>query len=133
MDVDHADTLAEARAVLDRYEAALMANDVAVLDELFWDDPRTVRFGVGEILLGADAIRRFRRSRAGSGYPRRERLETLITTFGRDIAVTNIVFRRLGDGTIGRETKILARLPGIGWRIVSAHVSLAPPGTAIER
>ncbi len=133
MDVDVPDTLAEAHAVLDRYEAALMANDVAILDELFWDDPRTVRFGVGEILLGADAIRRFRHSRAAAGYPQRERLETLITTFGRDLAVTNIVFRRLANGTIGRETKILARLPGLGWRIVSAHVSLTSPGTVIDR
>ncbi|MCS6854700.1 MAG: oxalurate catabolism protein HpxZ [Elioraea sp.] len=133
MDVDDAETLAEASAVLERYETALMANDVAVLDELFWDDPRTVRFGVGEMLLGAEAIRRFRRSRAAAGYPRRERLETLITAFGRDLAVTNIVFRRVAEGTIGRETKILARLPGLGWRIVSAHVSIVPPGTAIER
>ncbi len=133
MDVDDPDTLAEARTVLDRYEAALIANDVAVLDQLCWDDPRGVRFGVGEILPDADAIQCFRQSRAGTGYPQRERLETLITAFGRDLAVTNIVFRRLADGTIGRETKILAPLPGLGWRIVSAHVSLTPPGTAIER
>ncbi len=131
MKIDEPEIVAEVRAVLDRYETALMSNDVPVLEELFWDDPRTVRFGAAEILLGMEAIRRFRRGRGG--YPARERLETLITTFGRDLAVTNIVFRRLGDGTIGRETKIMARIPGQGFRVVSAHVSLVPPETTIQR
>ncbi len=110
-----------------------MTNDVAVLDELNWDDPRTVRFGVGEIPVGADAIRRVCHSRAASGYPQRERLATLVTTFEHDFAVTNIVSRRLADGPIGRETKSLAPLPEPGWRIVSAHVSLTSPGALIDR
>ena len=46
--LDDPAVLAEARAVFDRYEAALMANRNAELDEIFWADPRTVRFGVTE-------------------------------------------------------------------------------------
>ncbi len=36
---------AEVSAAFYRYEAALVSNDVAVLDALFWHDPRTVRLG----------------------------------------------------------------------------------------
>jgi len=132
MEIDSPEVVAEVRAMIDRYETALMTNDVATLEALFWDDPRTVRMGVNEILVGMEAIRRFRRAQTG-GYQARERLEVLVTTFGRDLGVTNIVYRRLATGLIGRETKILARLPGLGWRIVSAHVSLTPEGTPTER
>jgi hypothetical protein len=109
-----------------------MSNDIPTLEALFWDDPRTIRFGVGEILVGIEAIRRFRRAQTG-GYRSRERLEVLITTFGRDIAVTNIVYRRITTGMIGRETKIMARIPGLGFRVVAAHVSLNEAGTPVQR
>lgn len=132
MEIDLADVVAEVREVLDRYETALMTNDIPTLEAIFWDDPRTVRLGVGEILFGIDAIRRFRRAQTG-GYQKRERLEVRITTYGRDFGVTNIVYRRVATGMIGRETKIFARIPGTGWRVVSAHVSLNPEGTPIER
>ncbi len=46
------DVIAEVRVVFDRYEAALQANDVPVLEELFWNDPRTTRNGAGENLYG---------------------------------------------------------------------------------
>lgn len=132
MELDIPEVIAEARAVLDRYETALMTNDIPTLEALFWDDPRTIRLGVGEILVGIEAIRRFRRAQTG-GYQSRERLETLVTTFGRDFAVTNIVYRRIATGMIGRETKIMARIPGHGFRVVSAHVSLNEPGTPVQR
>jgi hypothetical protein len=32
-------------------------NDVPTLEALFWDDPRTIRYGIGENLYGMDAIR----------------------------------------------------------------------------
>jgi hypothetical protein len=132
MELDIPEVVAEARAVLDQYETALMSNDIPTLEALFWDDPRTIRFGVGEILVGMDAIRRFRRAQTG-GYQQRERLEVLITTFGRDVAVTNIVYRRVATGMIGRETKIMARIPGLGFRVVSAHVSLNEVGIPVQR
>ena len=62
VDIDDPEVLAEVRAVFDRYEAALMANEAAVLDDIFWADPRTVRFGIAEILYGHEAIRAFRAS-----------------------------------------------------------------------
>lgn len=117
--------LAEVRAVFDRHEAALMANQTAVLDEVFWADPRTVRFGIAEILCGHDAIRPFR---AGAkAFAQRVRKRMHIVAFGRDVAGTHLENGRVGAGLVGRETKILARMAE-GWRVVAAHVSLLGQG-----
>jgi hypothetical protein len=115
--------------VFDRYEAAIATNDSAVLDSSFWDDPRVVRYGITEILYGIEAIRAFRAS--VKSYAPRAQKKITITSFGRDFATTNLEFQRLDSGLVGRETKIMARIPGQGWRVVSAHVSLlaqADPG-----
>lgn len=122
MQIDDPQVLAEVRAVFDRYEAALMANDSPVLDEIFWHDARTVRFGITEILYGHEAIKAFRASI--KAYAQRVQKVVHITTFGTDFAATHLEYERIGTGLIGRETKIMARLPGLGWRVVSAHVSL---------
>jgi len=129
VEIDNPDVIAEARAVFDRYEAAIAANDTEVLDASFWPDPRTVRFGVTEILYGIDAIRSFRAT--VKAYAPCVARRVHITAFGRDVACTHLEYERVGTGLIGRETKIMARLPEHGWRVVSAHVSLlaaADPG-----
>jgi len=122
MEINNPDILAEVRAVFDRYEAAIAANDSAVLDASFWDDPRVVRYGITEILYGIEAIRAFRAS--VKSYAPRAQKKITITSFGRDFATTNLEFQRLDSGLVGRETKIMARIPEQGWRVVSAHVSL---------
>ena len=122
MEINNPEIIAEVRAVFDRYEAAIAANDAAVLDSSFWDDPRVVRYGITELLYGIEAIRTFRAS--VKSYAPRAQKKITITTFGRDFATTNLEFQRLDSGLIGRETKIMARIPGQGWRVVSAHVSL---------
>ncbi len=132
MRIDDPAVIAEARAVLDRYEDALMNNRTEVLDEIFWADPRTVRFGITEILYGHDAIRAFRAS--VKNYAQRIQRKVHITAFGPDFACTHLEYERVGTGLIGRETKIMARLPE-GWRVVSAHVSLlatGDPGRAMK-
>lgn len=113
--IDDPAVIAEARAVFDRYEAALMANDTATLDAIFWNDPRPVRFGVTEILYGHEAIRAFRASVAQ--YAQRVQKRVHITSFGTDFACTHLEYERVGTGLIGRETKIMARLPALGWRV----------------
>ena len=60
MEIDLPEVVAEVRAAFDRYEKALVTNDVATLDALFRDDPRTIRYGVAEILYGYDEIKAFR-------------------------------------------------------------------------
>ncbi|MEO5669287.1 MAG: oxalurate catabolism protein HpxZ, partial [Ramlibacter sp.] len=89
MEIDLPEVLVEVRAQFARYEKALTGNDVAVLDELFWRSPHTLRYGLGENLYGFDAIAAFRSGRPAAGLDR-EVLRTSITTFGRDFATANI-------------------------------------------
>ena len=116
------EVLAEVRAQFERYEQALTANDVAVLDELFWNSPHTLRYGATENLYGYEAIQAFRASRPSQGLAR-ELLCTVITTYGRDFATANCEFRREGSARTGRQSQTWMRT-GQGWRVVSAHVSL---------
>src|SRR3954470_19571395 len=126
MEINDPATLGEVTAAFARYEAALATNDVAVLDELFWNSPHTLRYGVGENLYGYEAIAGFRAGRPAQGL-QREVLKTVITTYGRDFATANIEFRRAGSDRTGRQSQTWLRTPQ-GWRVVSAHVSLlAPP------
>lgn len=121
--VDLPDVKAEVEAAFARYEAALVGNDLAVLDELFLDSPATIRYGGGENLYGIAAIRDFRRGRPSAGLSRSlER--TQITTYGRDMAVAATLFRRdSAPGKIGRQMQTWIRTPD-GWRVAAAHVSV---------
>jgi hypothetical protein len=121
MAINLPDVLAEVTEAFDRYERALVANDVAVLDELFWNSPHTLRYGVGENLYGYEAIAAFRAARSAPGE--RQILRQVITTYGRDFATANVEFRRTGAQQTGRQSQTWLRTPA-GWRVVAAHVSL---------
>jgi hypothetical protein len=132
MDINLPDVHAEVSAVFALYEQAIVGNDVELLDELFWQSPFTVRYGVGENLVGIKAIREFRASRSPVGLARALR-NTVITTFDRDFATAMTEFVRPAfeqDGQlrrVGRQSQAWARTarPGHGgWRVVAAHVSL---------
>ncbi|WP_373870090.1 oxalurate catabolism protein HpxZ [Azorhizobium oxalatiphilum] len=120
--------MAEVEAAFARYEQALVSNDVAVLDELFWDDGRTIRYGGGENLYGIGEIRAFRNARSPQGLMRAIS-RTVITTFGTDFATASTLFVREGmSGKVGRQQQTWVRRPE-GWRVVAAHVSvIADPG-----
>lgn len=120
--IDRPAVLAEVNAAFYRYEQALISNDIDVLDDLFWHDARTVRYGATESLYGIDEIRDFRQRRPANGL---ERLleNTQITTFGEDMAVASTEFHRPGSNRRGRQMQTWVKLP-CGWRIVAAHVSL---------
>lgn len=115
------EVLAEVTHQSDRYEAALVANDVAVLDELFWDSPHTLRYGATENLHGYAAIQAFRAGRSPQGLARTT-LRREITTYGHDAATVNIEFQRAGQTATGRQSQTWVRTAE-GWRVVSAHVS----------
>jgi len=123
MKIDLPDVLAEVTAQFARYEAALVTNDVAVLDELFHDDRRTLRYGIGENLYGYDAIMAFRAARSPVGLMRKT-AQTVITCYGRDTAVASTLFYRDAlPGKVGRQMQTWVRFAQ-GWRIVAAHVSI---------
>jgi Protein of unknown function (DUF3225) len=130
MQIDLPDVVAEVKAAYERYEQALVTNDVATLDALFRADPRTIRYGIAEILYGHDEIKAFRSARSPVGLMRKTS-RTVVTTYGRDFAVASTLFHRdNAPGKVGRQMQSWVRFDD-GWRIVAAHVSVidAPAGT----
>jgi hypothetical protein len=123
MQVDLPEVLAEVTEQFARYEKALVSNDVAVLDELFRADGRTLRYGTGENLYGYEAIMAFRAARPSVGLMRTT-AKTVITTYGRDTAVASTLFYRdSAPGRVGRQMQTWVRFAE-GWKIVAAHVSV---------
>jgi hypothetical protein len=122
MKINDAKIVAEVTSAFERYEKALVSNDVAVLDELFWNDPNTIRYGVTENLYGYDAIKAFRAARSPINLARKLE-QTRITTFGDDFATVNTLFVREGSTKTGRQSQTWMRTAD-GWKVVCAHVSL---------
>jgi hypothetical protein len=123
MEIDLPDVVAEVKAAFARYEKVLMANDVAGLDAIFHDDPRTIRYGGTENLYGYGEIAAFRAARSPAGLAR-TLSKTVITTYGRDFAVASTLFERTtAPGRIGRQMQTWARFAQ-GWQVVAAHVSI---------
>jgi Protein of unknown function (DUF3225) len=115
--------LAEMTALFERYEQALVSNDVTVLDELFWADDRTIRYGGAENLHGSAEILAFRKARSALGLAR-HLSRTVITTYGADFATCSTLFERENaPDKIGRQMQTWVRMQQ-GWRIVAAHVSI---------
>ncbi|MEB3210938.1 MAG: oxalurate catabolism protein HpxZ [Leptolyngbyaceae bacterium] len=121
MEINLPDVVAEVTAAFERYEHALLSNDVATLDELFWDHPLTIRYGATENLYGHAAIAAFRKQRSPADM-NRTLMNTVITTYGRDFATANTENKRVSSGKVGRQSQTWMRTPE-GWRIVCAHVS----------
>jgi ketosteroid isomerase-like protein len=127
MDIDLPDVVDEVRAAFEAYERALVANDVAALDAMFHDDPRTIRFGGTENLFGSTEIKAFRAARSPAGLAR-TLSHTVITTYGRDTAIASTLFHRTTmPGKVGRQMQTWVRFPE-GWRVVAAHVSVIAEG-----
>lgn len=119
MEINNPKALAEVSAAFQRYQDAIIANDVAVLNELFWDNALTLRYGTGENLYGHEAIAGYRTARNPAGLAREE-TKRVVTSYGQEYATTNIEFTR--QGRLGRQSQAWVRMPE-GWRIVAAHVS----------
>src|SRR3954454_639135 len=109
MDIDLPDVVAEVSEAFARYEAALVSNDVDTLGALFRDDPRTLRYGIGENLYGYEQIQAFRAARSPAGLMRRTD-KTVITAYGRDTALPSTLFYRDGAaGRVGRQMQTWVR------------------------
>ena len=119
--VNRPEVVAEVTEVFERYERALVANDVDVLVELFWDSDLTVRYGIDEAHQGHGAIAAYRREQAMATPPRDLR-DTVVTTFGDDVAVVDTEFLPHGSDAVGRQSQTWIRTTE-GWRVASAHVS----------
>jgi hypothetical protein len=123
MEIDLPEVVAEVKAAFERYETALVTNDVATVCAIFRNDPRTIRYGIAENLYGYDEIEAFRVARSPVGLMRKTS-RTVITTYGRDFAVASTLFHRDSvPGKIGRQMQSWVRFAD-GWQVVAAHVSL---------
>src|SRR5712671_1011891 len=123
MDIDRPDVVAEVAAACERYERALVSNDVATLNALFRADARTIRYGGSEILCGHDEIAAFRAARSPAGLARTTS-KTVITSYGRDNAVASTLFHRATmPGKVGRQMQTWVKFSD-GWHVVAAHVSV---------
>ncbi len=134
MEINIPSVVAEVTAAFHRYETALNANDVATLDELFWQSPHTLRYGVGENLYGYEQIAAFRAGRdpgAGGAAVKRELLKLWVVTYGHDFGTANCEFLRQGATKTGRQSHTWMRTSE-GWRIVAAHVSLLGDATPMK-
>jgi hypothetical protein len=124
MEINSPEVVTEVKAAFERYEKALNANDVEVLDSMFWNDPRVIRYSIMDNAYGFEAIHASRLARPKIDMTRTI-MNTVITTFGRDLATANTEFQRVESGRRGRQSQTWARMPE-GWRVVSAHVSFMP-------
>ena len=116
MEINNPTVLAEVTAAFERYEKALNSNDVATLDELFWNNPNTLRFGVGEQLYGYDQIAAFRAGRDPGFVVHRDLLKVWIVTYGRDFGTANCEFRRHGSSDRPAEPHLAAHARGLAHR-----------------
>jgi len=122
--LDLPEVTAEVTAVFERYERALREADVATLTELFWADPRCVRYGVADRQQGDAEIARWRR--ANPGVPAGRTLsDTVVLATSATTAVVSTLFGYPGGATEGRQTQTWVLVAG-GWKIVAAHVSEVP-------
>src|SRR5271169_3175177 len=124
LEINLPEVVAEVTAAFMHYERALVTNDVAALDAMFWNSPNTLRFGIAENLYGYAAIASFRSSRPPIDLTRQLR-NTVIVSYGRDFATANTEFQRMGSSITGRQSHAWVRTEQ-GWRIAAAHVSLMP-------
>ena len=123
-DADHPAVLAEIRALLAVYERALMSNDVAALNDFFWDDPRVTRYGIADRQWGPQQLRAHR-ARTPTPDFTRELLEPRITAWRDDMAVVQVEFLRSDTPLRGFQSQVWVKFAA-GWKIVAAHVSMIP-------
>jgi ketosteroid isomerase-like protein len=119
MAINDPSVVQEIEALFASYDRALRGNDLPTLNGFFLDSPLTVRFGNQENLYGIDEIQAYRAS--VSTGPNVIREETVITTYGNDVAIVAARNRPVA-GRVGRTMQTWIRFPH-GWRIVAAHVS----------
>jgi hypothetical protein len=115
------EVVTQVRDVFERYEAALLAHDVELINAFFLDSSVTVRLGIEEHGYGIEDIRAYRR-RAHPVAANRILQHTVISAIGNAAASVSTEFVVPGTNMVGRQTQTWALTP-VGWRIVAAHVS----------
>ena len=118
------EVLAEITALFHAYEAAFMRNDVAALNNYFWNDAALTRYGIADLQMGHAELVAFRAASPAPDFTRSLH-NVRITTFGHHTAFAFTEFTRSDTALKGRQSQTWVRL-GEGWKIVAAHVSMVP-------
>ncbi|MFV0435756.1 MAG: AtzH-like domain-containing protein [Leucobacter sp.] len=124
---EHPAVPADLLAAFEKYERAILANDLDVLDAAFARGPRTMRGDGAGLLVGHDAISAFRGVRGGVSPRTIERIE--YRPLAENAALLVSVSRFRGGGT-GLQTQLWQRIDG-RWLITAAHVT--PRAQALNR
>jgi ketosteroid isomerase-like protein len=119
MQIDRPDVVAEVTAAFTDYEDALVADEADRVVGFF--APAAVRFGIADQQAGLEEQLAWRRAQPPLP-PGRRLKDTIVTTYGADLAVVTTLFGYPGSDVLGRQSQTWVRLPQ-GWRIVTAHVS----------
>ena len=127
LEVDRPDVVADVLATVQRYEEALVANDIDALDAFMWQDARLVRVGVDDRQDGFASVSAFRRSQPRQTPPRMLQ-DTVVVTFDDHTAVVTTTFVPTDGAPAGRQSQTWVRTAA-GWRIAAAHVSLPSSAT----
>ncbi len=109
-------------AAVTRYERALMADDVAVLDELFAPGPATLRARGTGVLVGAEHIAAFRAARGGAPAPVAAARARALDGPGRRARRRRVRARARRRV----QTQWWHRDEAGSWRVHAAHVSGGP-------
>lgn len=123
-DINRPDVVAEVTALFLDYEGALMANDTEALNAFFWHHDAVTRYGICDRQHGHAQLVAYRASVPPPAFSRSLH-DVRITAFGANVAVAMCEFRRSDTDLHGFQTQTWVRLP-VGWKIVSAHVSMVP-------
>jgi hypothetical protein len=118
--------VAEVRDLFERYEQALIDKNVDVLDATFWNSPHTIRYALNENGYGFAEIHAHRVRRPPGPGIKEKRIRLEILTLGRDLATVNLEFKVRGQAQVGRQSQTWVRFPDVGWKVISAHVSVVP-------
>ncbi len=118
--------IADVTAAVLQYDDALARNDLQALRNWFDDSPGTLRADAHGVLVGRDAIDRFRRASGGARPREVQRLHIVPLHEAAAVAVAETVRE---DGVRGLQTQAWVKRPE-GWRISVAHVSTSPDATA---
>jgi len=124
MEVNLPRVVEEVRGLLERYEQALVEKDVQVLDDTFWRSPHTIRYAMNEHGYGFEAIHAHRMARPPGPGIKEQRIRLEILTLGQDMATVHLEFKVRGREQIGRQSQTWVRFSDVGWKVVSAHVSI---------
>lgn len=104
MEINIPEIVEEVTEAFMAYEKALLTNDVDMIDQLFWNDDKTLRYGPNGTVVSHKALSAFRRSRDIAPWERTLK-DTYIVTFGRDFAVANTESTRPGAAGISRQSQ----------------------------